>query len=104
MHYIYYEKNPGELDIVPINMRNNQVVVLCAVQLNSRALYFASVRMKDDRDVVLAADQQDGYVLEFESDDMKSNTVVVLWAVQLVGCALGYMLMEICVKLLSMHK
>ena len=38
-------------------MRNNQDIVLAAVQQNGWSLRYASVEMKNDQDVVLAAVQ-----------------------------------------------
>ena len=76
------EENPGELDMVLINMRNNEEVVLCAVQQNGSALRFASDEMKNNPVVVLCAVQQDGNALRHASDEMKNNQVIVLCAVR----------------------
>ena len=45
-------------------MKNNETVVLAAVQENAGPLQLAGADMKNEETVVLAAVQQDGYALE----------------------------------------
>ena len=84
------EENPGELDLVSINMRNNEEVVLAAVQQNFHALRFASDEMRNNQVVVLAAIQQNVNALRHASDEMRNNLEVVLAAVQQHGWALQF--------------
>ena len=64
------EENPGELDMVSINMRNNEEVVFAAVQQNPEALEFASNEMTSNPVVVLAAVRQDGSALRYAGVEM----------------------------------
>jgi len=62
-------------------MKNNEKVVLAAVQQIGHSLQWASEGMKNNEKVVLAAVQQNGLSLSHASEDMKNNAKVVLAAI-----------------------
>ena len=54
-------------------MKNDQEIVLAAVQQYALALRNASNEMKNDPVVVLAAVERDGWALYYASDEMKNG-------------------------------
>ena len=59
-------------------MRDNEEVVLCAVQQNGRALVFASNEMKNNQDVVLAAVRQNRFALQYVNEVMRNTITAML--------------------------
>ena len=53
-------------------MKNNEKVVLAAVQQNGISLLYASEDMKNNEKVVLAAVQQSGYSLQYAAEELQS--------------------------------
>ena len=62
----------------------NKAVVLAAVSSHGAALEFASVDLKKDKEIVLAAVSNHGAALEFASVDLKKDKEIVLVAVKKV--------------------
>jgi len=71
-------------------VKNNEKVVLAAVQQNGYSLEYASEEMKNNETVVLDAVQKAGRSLVHASGEMKNNETVVLAAVQQNGVSLVY--------------
>ena len=54
-------------------MRNDEAIVLAAVQQNGSALYYASDAMRNNAVVVMAAMQDDARALHGASDDLRNE-------------------------------
>lgn len=67
------KNNPFFLLQLTENQRDDEELVLAAVQLNGLALQFASVRLKDNENIVKAAMDQNADALKFASDNLKQK-------------------------------
>jgi Domain of unknown function (DUF4116) len=70
--------------------RQDQNIVMTAVNQNGNALQYASNDLKNDKEIVMTAVQQDGYALRYASNDLKNDKEIVMTAVQQDGYALQY--------------
>lgn len=68
--------------------RDDEEIVLRAVESCGEALWLASARLKKNRDIVMAAVKRNGAYLEFASDELKADREVVETAVRENGNAL----------------
>lgn len=75
-----------------MDVKNNESIVLAAVQDYGCALEFASEDMKKKKSIVLAAVQVSGYALEFASEELRSDPEVVMTAVKQCGAAFKHCL------------
>ena len=66
-------------------MKNNEAIVMAAVQRNGIALEHTSEEMTDNEATIMAAVQQNGHALQYASKEMTNDPQIVLAAIQRNG-------------------
>ena len=89
----------GGIDVlkdVDKKLSDDKKFVLSLVQINGKALNYASERLKQDREIVLAAINQCALALEFADWGLKNDEEIVLTAIKRNGEAIRYASLNMC--------
>merc|ERR1712232_58973 len=63
-------------------LKNNEAIVMTALQHDWRAFEYADEKMKNNETFVMAALQKDGRVLKYVGAEMKNNEAIVMAAIK----------------------